>query len=1112
MSKISDDQLKQLEESAKNSAKTKGGELDPDQIAEDFEQMMQDLEDSTDDLVESKKKEQEESENATKTSKKTRGAFDGLGKASSMLMTGLGMLAGKITSQMNMVTELNKSGMNLGRNTDGAVGGMNSFISSATEANLSLTELSEVSKKYAMTINRIGVAQFGPMVKSLTTDLQGLGVSSAESAELMGEYLDQQRLQGTLDKLTTAEHQAKAAKQIKQADLWSKTLGKSREEILKGMAASKGSITTEAFLQTANEGVRDSMNVLAMSLGAFDPEFSKQVQDAISQPITAQSELFQSLSQAGAAQAADELNQLSMSVKSGSLTQEQAEAKMMRFVSSLQKVDTEMALNIGAQGQAALSAKNLSTQIIDQTKAAKAEMTDAQKQAAAMTKATETLKMFTNMFDRVVGSLFSNDEFIKELTTSIEQVSETFRTLIPPIMKTATMLTGLVAPLLTKLASLFAKVVGVIDGPVLTAFDFLAFTVGMGVDGLIGLIDWFGKLTFDNIGDNIDELGNNLGKLAAGIAAITGTIMAKNALMAAGGGMKDAMMDKLGYGSEIDKDGKGKDNKKDNKDDKKPKKQRKPKGGKSPKGGLGQMFKGLSAGIGGVMEGLALGLKSFGKGSGQILLGATVLSGVIVILAAGIGAAAWVISKALPAVAEGMKPMEELDGDALVSAGLGIAAIGAGMASLGAGSAIGAVGGAVGSLVEGISGMIGAKSSIEKLEEFAAIGPELEQAGNGITMLSEGLLTLGPALNGLTDVEDASAGMRKLSTEISMVAPSLEQAGAGALKLANGLYALGPATEHIPDMSKVTSDIGSLASSLTVLDPVVDNIANLADAGTSMESLAESSLALGPMISVFTELGNTGISVYTLVSSLSALGLEMGNISTMGNETAKISVGMETVMAMLDKLGDSSESVHTLAQEIYALQQTIGTLSQLDQTSNAILTLSGGLLSLGPALESLSEFDKIDDLSTALTLLSTALDSLPALDKLSELANITGSFKGIDTAVSVTTKINEINSQLSTGVVDDIKTASGAIGKSGLVKPVKPTAIKIPETKEVLPKNDVVEKAPGEVPISKAAEPKEDAINTILEKQTVLLEMLVSNSSSQVSSLNKLRKSSEENY
>jgi hypothetical protein len=173
--------------------------------------------------------------------------------------------------------------------------------------------------------------------------------------------------------------------------------------------------------------------------------------------------------------------------------------------------------------------------------------------------------------------------------------------------------------------------------------------------------------------------------------------------------------------------------------------------------GAGGLFKGIMVGIGS-------GLKVFANP--MVMLGAVGFAASIAVIGAGIAAASWILGKALPTLAEGMVKFDELDGENLKAVGLGMGAVGVGLAAFGAGSAIAGVGGVLGSLAEGFGSLFGVKSPIEKMMEFAKVGPELKLAGDGIASFNTSLAKL---LN--TD----TTNIKNLSGNLTNLAVSLKQ-------------------------------------------------------------------------------------------------------------------------------------------------------------------------------------------------------------------------------------------------------------------------------------------------------------------------------------------------
>lgn len=85
-------------------------------------------------------------------------------------------------------------------------------------------------------------------------------------------------------------------------------------------------------------------------------------------------------------------------------------------------------------------------------------------------------------------------------------------------------------------------------------------------------------------------------------------------------------------------------------------------------------------------------------------------------------------SAGMDAVAESVKKFGAIDGSNFATVGSGITSLGVGLASF-------AGGGFLGSLSEGFGKLIGASDPVEKFKKFAEIGPELSQAGMGVTAL-----------------------------------------------------------------------------------------------------------------------------------------------------------------------------------------------------------------------------------------------------------------------------------------------------------------------------------------------------------------------------------------
>ena len=136
-------------------------------------------------------------------------------------------------------------------------------------------------------------------------------------------------------------------------------------------------------------------------------------------------------------------------------------------------------------------------------------------------------------------------------------------------------------------------------------------------------------------------------------------------------------------------------------------------------GALSRALSGLGRGAGAVISGIGNGLAALGPKAPMIALGAGAIATAIGLIGAAIAGATFLMGKAMPTLSAGIKSFEELDGDALIQAGKGMAAVSAGMAAFGAGSAVAGLGSLVGSITSGISSLFGGDDPLKQLATFS---------------------------------------------------------------------------------------------------------------------------------------------------------------------------------------------------------------------------------------------------------------------------------------------------------------------------------------------------------------------------------------------------------
>lgn len=198
-------------------------------------------------------------------------------------------------------------------------------------------------------------------------------------------------------------------------------------------------------------------------------------------------------------------------------------------------------------------------------------------------------------------------------------------------------------------------------------------------------------------------------------------------------------------------------------------------------GGILQSLSSAGASIGGVLEGLANGLKAFANP--VILLGATIFSGSLGIIIAGIGAGIaatmFLIGQTLPTFSEGLASFSNIDGANLIDVSKGIGALGLALAAFSAGSAVATVGNVFGNIGDGITKLFGGDDVVTKISKLVTsltpLLPGLTGVGFAMKDLGKGLLDFSTAINTL-DISKAEK-VRELLSKINSEKSNLGSSG-----------------------------------------------------------------------------------------------------------------------------------------------------------------------------------------------------------------------------------------------------------------------------------------------------------------------------------------------
>ncbi len=139
--------------------------------------------------------------------------------------------------------------------------------------------------------------------------------------------------------------------------------------------------------------------------------------------------------------------------------------------------------------------------------------------------------------------------------------------------------------------------------------------------------------------------------------------------------------------------------------------------------GIQNLNKAASGGggmVGGFLKGIVDGLAAAGRPPVPlyIVAGSVAIGAAITALGAGLAGATWVMGKAMPSLANGLKAFDKLNGPNLQQVGFGMAGLGAGILAMGAGNVAGAIGNVVNFLVGGEDPIKKVSSQVLELQSF----------------------------------------------------------------------------------------------------------------------------------------------------------------------------------------------------------------------------------------------------------------------------------------------------------------------------------------------------------------------------------------------------------
>lgn len=646
----------------------------------------------------------------------------------------LGAMAGYLDKSVDAFREL--SAVGAGFNND-----IVAMRRAAAQNGLTLEEFSTLVRNNTQTFAKFGgtvtqgVQRFTAMNNALKDtgtfeQLKGMGFSISEINEGMASYVELQGRLGRLEGKSTQELAAGSASYLKELDMLAKLTGKSRKELADQQAARAADASFRALANQFEEGSIQAQN-FNRSMALLD-QLPKETGDALKDLAdgVANTEAAQQL----LAQAGPELRDAMMQVGQGAdpkILQEALRKAGETIESRFTKGGQRDAAMLGALQQANPVLRSLIDQNRDMVRISNLNIDAAEKESQTRNETTTKLTTFQDsvrkmseaiqiaFIDSGLLELFAVGvgkaaEMITGMANSIKAFTEKVKVegFLPAVL-------GLVGDAITGIFTNGTVVAAMVAG--IGALFLAKSVIGALGRGLSGVTDniasrmmgGFGARAAPTAGANI--AGGAAANAAGGAAAGAGNAAASasQALKSVGAGIQKLLTGVARGFAEFGKT-------------------------------VGEIGKGIGKGLGGILEGLAKGLGAFANP--QILIGAGILSGAIVVIGAGIAGATWLVGKALPTFAEGMQKFAELDGNNLIQVGKGIGAISLAMAAMGASSVVSGLGGMLGGLAEGITSLFGGKTPFDKLQEFSQLNIDaarVEANANAVVAYSKAMSSMG---------------------------------------------------------------------------------------------------------------------------------------------------------------------------------------------------------------------------------------------------------------------------------------------------------------------------------------------------------------------------------
>ena len=711
------------------------------------------------------------------------------GIALTAFSTALGFTVGRLFSYADSFRTLNDVGMNFASQSEAGANSMVELARQASTANLSIDQFTKALSEntaVAIAIGTESFAQISKNVRMAAMQFGQYGMTIDQLNEFTGDYLEMQRVTGTLEAMSEAERTKRSNEYLQSLTNLTRVTGLSRKQIADSLKQQKDEATLKSFLMTLDADARKSLTEVTDSVQTVFAAIpgGDQVGEAFGQIVAglpaAGTEFGQTLARAGAHSEMAALEDLGRQVRAGKISKEEAQQRSMDLLRSLQGNESfrkQLATMTLAGDENAKAMTGFIGNLQGADLAAVRNQIAQDGTTKSFNNMGEIFNKFGTMFDKIISGILSDptvgkaiNDMFSAITKAGDGLANTLGDKVIPkfVASINQFVTG---GGIEKMMDGFENIIDSISNFIsnITKFDLSTALFGgtgktkdadgneieeevKGLFGDLNLGEMFSNMiskAFDGVVSGFMALLTNPLVIGGLIAVFAGPKIISAIASGAGSLMSNMTSGILGKIPGMGAKGGA------------------PKMGGKAGGGMAGAGKGLGGFIGGlgegVMKGAAAGLSAFGAGSVKILLGAATVAGVITAIGAGIAAAAWLTGKALPSFIEGIKGFEDLDGTKLADAAKGMLAISGAMAAFGAGTAVAGLGSLVGGITSGLAGLFGGETDpLEQMKKFSDANID----GTKVKANAEALVAFNQALAG-AGVANASAGAGSLLSSIA---------------------------------------------------------------------------------------------------------------------------------------------------------------------------------------------------------------------------------------------------------------------------------------------------------------------------------------------------------